>query len=644
MKRILASVLSIMLFAGLISAQKQDPVLMTINGKEIGLSEFEYIYNKNNSANVVDKKTLDEYVDLFVIFKLKVEEAIAQGIDTTRAFRSELEMYRSQLAEQYLQKNNWTDHLIEEVYKRKKEEINASHILVRIPESGTTADTLKAYNKAMEIYKRAQKEDFAALAGEVSEDNSTRQNGGLLGWLPILRTPYSFETTAYNTDAGQVSKPVRTLLGYHIIKVNNRRPSQGEVRVAHVMLMHDRENPDSEALKARADSIHRCLVSGEDFAEMAKKHSDDVGTAQNGGELPWFGTGHMVPEFEEAAFAIKHTSHLSEPVKSAYGWHIIKLIDRKQTGSLEKEKSSLVTMIEQSELAAEKENAFISDLKEEYAFTENRASLNDFINAADLYALNDSAYGAAIENLNAPLFSFADRKYTQADFTNFLMGAPRPDRGVRSDFLIKKYNDFVNVTIKQYERDNLGAKYPDYRNLMQEYHDGILLFEVMNKEVWEKASQDKEGLAVFFENNRNDYSWSEPYYKGRVIQAMDKSSLKAAKNILKRADNDSIDSYIKNRVNDSIQYVKVQKGLWAKGENELVDQKIFKTGKLTPSGDYPYVFFSGKLLKNPEEYSDVRGSITANYQDYLEKVWVQSLREKFPVVIDDKVLKQVKKN
>ena len=646
MKQFFASVLGIILISSSISAQQPSPTLMKINGKKIGVSEFEYIFNKNNSNNVIDKKSLEEYVDLFVVFKLKVEEAIAQGIDTTQAFRSELEMYRGQLAEQYLKVDGAMDKLLQEAYERKKEEVEVSHILIRIPETGTSADTLQAYNKAMTIYKRTQKEDFEKLARATSEDQSVAQNGGRVGWISTMRTPYSFENVAFNTPVGKVSEPVRTVFGYHIVKVNDRRQSAGEIKVAHIMLMNNRENPEANApFEARADSIYKAVKAGENFGELAKKISQDPGSASQGGELPWFGGGQMIPEFENAAFALKNPGDISLPLKSQFGWHIIKLIDKKPLAGFNELKATLEGQLEQSEHANEKEMAFANKLKKEYKFTENPAALADFIKLSDQYAITDSMYAVEANKLNGTLCSFADVLLSQSEFAKFLLPAVRAARGVKSDFIKNKYNEFLISQLTAYERNHLTSKYPDFHNLMQEYHDGILLFDVMNKEVWEKASTDKAGLTKYFEANKAQYAWTEPHYKGRVILAKDKATLKAAANILKRADRDSIDNYLNKRLNDSIQYVKVEKGLWKKGENPNVDEKIFKTGKVSPSKDYPYVLVSGKLLKTlPEDYTDVRGAITANYQDYLEKEWISYLKKKYPVEIDEKVLKTVKKN
>lgn len=646
MKKVFVSLLVLVLASNALMAQQSDPVLMKINGKNIPLSEFEYIYNKNNSNNVVDKKSLDEYVDLFVNFKLKVEEAITQGLDTTQSFKSELGMYRNQLAEQYLNDSKALDKLVEEAYSRKTEEVEVRHILFRIPETGTSADTLQVYNKALAIWKRAQKEDFESLAREVSEDPSVAQNGGYVGWISTMRTPYSFENMAYSTPVGKVSKPVRTFIGYHIIKVEGKRQSQGEVKVSHILLMNDRQHPENNvSVKQRTDSIYQRILAGDDFGELAVKLSQDPGSARQNGELPWFGSGQMIPEFENAAFALRNKGDVSQPVESQFGWHIIKLIDKKPVGSFDDLKASLEGQIKQNERNKMTGDSFAENLKKEYNFTQEPNSLADFLKLSDNYAPSDSMFAVEARKMNLPMFSFGGQQFTQKDFADYLLSGARTFRGVRSDFIQDNYKEFVNSRLVAYEQTQLDRKYPDFHNLMQEYHDGILLFEVMNNEVWEKATKDTEGLKRYFEANKAEYAWAKPHYKGHIIHAKDKATMKAAQKIVKRALQDSISTYLNKRLNDSIQYVKVEKGLWVEGENPVIDFRIFKKGTYTPSKEYPYYFVAGKMLKTlPEEYSDVRGIVTANYQDYLEKEWIAGLRKKYPVTIDEKVLKTVKKN
>lgn len=709
MKRKISTITLFAFFAlsGSIFAQGNDPVLMKINGKPVLKSEFEYIYNKNNTNNSLDKKTLEEYVDLFVNFKLKVEEAKTQGIDTTKSFVSELSGYRTQLTKPYLTDSKVEEDVLVEAYNRSKEDIDVSHILIRIAQGATPADTLKAWNTALSALKRLQKEDFEKVAKAMSEDPSAEQNGGHLGYISAFRTVYPFETAAYNTPVGTLSKPVRSAFGYHIIKVNARRASQGEVLVAHIMKFTEKEisihndfpkialdsisklieikktktkpiydsfakriasknnisKTTLDSIVARIemanrivaknkmakntiDSIAKCIAAGDDFGKLAATYSDDKGSAAKNGELPWFGTGRMVPEFENAAFALKKAGDISEPIQSQFGWHIIKLIDKKGLAPFDEIKADLERKVKRDERANRGQEAFTAKLRAAYNYQLNKPAITEMYSLVSEKVAIDSAFLAKSAKLSKALFTFATKSYTQADFVKYLTENPTSDKAIATELLNDKLKAYEDRELLAFEDTQLEKKYPDFRFLIQEYHDGILLFEVSNKEVWDKASKDTQGLETYFKAHKDVYTWEKPHYKGRVIYCKDKATLKAAKAIVKKSDIDSIDKYLPARLNDSIQYVKIEKGLFVQGENKVVDNFIFKVKeKPAITAEYPLVFVTGKMLKfTPEDYSDVRGLVTADYQEYLEKEWIAALRAKYPVEVNQEVLKTVKKN
>jgi len=628
-------------------AQTYDPVLMTINGKPVLKSEFEYIYNKNNTNNSLDKKTLDEYVDLFINFKLKVEEAKRQGIDTTASFLGELSGYRSQLTKPYLTDSSVDEALLHEAYERSKTDLDVSHILIRIPQNATPSDTLKALNEINGIWKRLEKESFAKVAKEVSQDQSAEQNNGHIGWISAFRTVYPFETAAYNTAVGSYSAPVRTAFGYHIVKVHARRNSLGDVLVSHIMILTSKGNEaQNKKAKVTIDSLYQRVLAGDDFGALAKKYSQDKGSAVKNGELPWFGSGRMVPEFETAAFALKNVGQISKPVQSAYGWHIIKLLNKKGLAPFDELKAELESKIKRDERANKGQQVFLDRLRSEYDYKLITANLEEFYKLLKNKKLSDSTFIADAAKLNKPLFSFDGKYYSQSDFAQYLKKNQGTDKMTPSEIIDGKLKAFADAELLAYEDSQLENKYDDFRFLMQEYHDGILLFEVSNKEVWDKASKDTQGLIKYFNKHKVDYTWEKPHFKGRVIFCKDKETLNAAKLIVKKSAADSIDKYLKVRLNDSIQHVKVEKGLYVQGDNKVVDSEIFKSKeKYVPATDYPYFFVEGKLLKNkPEDYSDVRGLVTADYQEYLEQEWIKALRAKYPVTVDQNVLKTVKKN
>ncbi len=630
--------ISVFSFSLLSFAQGQDPVLMKINGKDITRSEFEYIYNKNNSNNELDKKTLEEYVDLFVNFKLKVAAAEDAGLDTTKAFKSEFQGYRQQLVKPYLTDESVDEKNALEVYNRLKENVEASHILVRVAPDASEVEINEAYNKANKARQRILKgEAFDKVAREVSEDPSVAQNGGYLGYFTAMQMVYPFEDAAYNLKIGEVSEPVRTDFGYHVIKVTNRRPDIGKILVAHIFkfLPQDASKEREQELKSEMDSIYNALLNGADFAEMAKSKSEDRGTAARGGELPWIGLHQTVKEFEDIAFNLKK-DEISKPFNSPNGIHIVKLIDRKQIEPFEEKKDEITRRLNRQGRGNKGVEALIAKLKNDYRYSFNEG-VADQTKAAlsQLQELKGDTIASKSINVSGSLFTLAGKGYPAQAFLEWA-----DSRTGNPDKLIE---DYVNKEILNYEDSQLEKKYTDFGHLMREYRDGILLFEISNNLVWDKASKDDEGLASYFKKNKSDYAWKNPRFKGIIVHCKDKSIEKQTKKLLKKQPEDEWLNMVRTTFNnDSVTNVKVVKGLYAKGDNKYVDKLIFKTGSYEPVEDFPYTFVIGKRLKRgPETYKDVRGPVTADYQNYLETAWIDELRNKYKVEINEEVLKTV---
>lgn len=575
MKKLFFSIVAI---CSTVMAMGQDKVLMTIDGQPIMASEFMYIYEKNNQETSMEKKTLNEYVDLFINFKLKVREAQVQGIDTTEAFQKELKGYRAQAIPKYMRDQEAIDSLVKMSYNRLAKDRRAAHIAIACPMNSDDSTQAMALAQIEKARKRVLSgEDFFAVAKEVSTDPGVAENNGELGWITPFRYVYSFENAVYTTPVGEVTPIFRSAYGYHIALVEEER-EHIEVRAAHIMKMVPRgDSAATAAAKLVIDSIYQVVEGGADFAEVAKKESDDKGSGMRGGDLGWFGRGYMVKPFEDAAFAMKDSGDVSEPFMSNFGWHIIQFGGRRGILPFDEMKADILKKVQRDERMQEAERSFIAKGRAEYQL---------------------------------------------------------PD-------------SMTDEQVKQYIDDNLEVKYEDLRHLVQEYHDGILLFDVSLKEVWDKASQDTDGLTKFFQTHRGQYAWEKPKYKGYVIYARDEKVAKAAKAIIKNANPDSIDSYIHQRINisDSITYVKITRGLWSEGQNKVVDKLGFKLKGATfeSKEDLPVTYVVGKKIKAPEDYTDERGKVTSDYQDALEKTWIETLRAKYPVVINQEVLDALNK-
>lgn len=623
--------------------QINDPVLVRIGNKDITKSEFQYSWNKNNSNAFPDKRTLDEYVDLFVNFKLKVLEAEAEGIDTTSSFINELRGYRRQLTEPYLTDKNTEEALINKAYDRIKEYSEVSHILLRIGCDASPKDTLSVYQHAMNVYKRAiNGEDFAKLAKEFSEDRSSN-DGGYLGFTTGCHLPYPFENAAYDIPVGGVSKPVRTQDGYHIVKVHSRRPAPGQYRSGHILKVVP-QNASPEEQTAAKDSIYKiynALKNGESFQKYATERSDDHNAASRNGEYNMMYCGSLPIEYENAVFKLK-VGEFSEPFLSKYGWHIVKALEFKPYPDLEQMREGLSNVIARDERSQIPKKTFVERLKKEYNYTFYKENFEPFIKAFE--EIGDSGDSTNFKSLFASevsLFTLNDQNFTQKQFSAFLS-----HKKIVIGNLNESYSDFVQDRVMAYEDSQLENKYPEFRHLMQEYRDGILLFDISNKEVWEKASKDTTGLASFFASNKVKYSWEKPHFKGYIVQCANASVARQAKKMVKKLEADSITTVLKRTFNnDSITLVKIDHGLYEQGENANVDFLAFKKGNLDTKTGFPEIFIKGYVLeKGPETYNDVCGLVISDYQNYLDAKWLEYLKGKFKVIVYKDIVNSVNKN
>lgn len=631
-------------------AKKQDPVLMTIGNTKVTVSEFENVYHKNNNKeSASNDKSLNDYVDLFVNFKLKVKEAEELGLDTVKSFKEELAGYRKQLAQPYLTDKDVNEKLLRETYDRMQEDIHASHILVKVTENALPKDTLEAYNKIMKIRNRILKgENFNKVAAEkgVSDDPSAKDNGGDLGFFTSLQMVYPFESAAYSTKVGDVSMPIRTRYGYHIIKVTERRKAQGEVLVAHIMVKTTPNMTKEDSLNAytKITEIHNKLKAGSKFEELSQEFSDDKTSAKKGGELPWFGTGKMPLEFEKAAFAIANKGDYSQPMRTKYGWHVIKLVDKRGLASFEDMKNELKAKVTKDSRSQVGRASLIAKVKSEYKFKENPKLVDEFVKVLDSTLFDGRWDVAKAAGLKKPLFNFNDKIYTQADFANYI--ASHQSKRPKTDYklvLNQFYKQFVEESAVAYEEARLDQKYPEFKALMQEYRDGILLFELTDQKVWSKAVKDSVGSKAFYEKNKTNYMWDERAEATIYTAADDKIAAKVRSLMKKKKSEKDILTAVNK---DSQLNLQTETRVFNKGENEFVDKNWnpgISADMKSEKDKKTVIVVTTKLLKpEPKSYTDSKGMVTADYQNYLEKEWIASLKAKYPVTIDKAVLSTIK--
>ncbi len=691
-----------------------DPTVMTVDGKAVPRSEFEAIYKKNNKDAPVTKEALDEYLDLFINYKLKVREAEVLGMDTIGKFKNELDGYRKQLARPYLIDRELNEALIKEAYDRSQMEVRASHILHTLAADASPEDTLAAWKRIVAVRDRILKgEDFASLAKGKggSDDPSAQKNGGDLGWFSALQMVYPFESAAYNTKVGEVSMPVRTRFGYHIIKVVDRRAARGQVKVAHIMMRStDQDTPEKQgAVEQRIKEVADQLATGKiTFADAALKYSEDESSNTKAGELPMFGTGKMIEEFEDAAFALDKPEQIGAPIRSRYGWHIIRLLEKQPPQSFDAAKTELKNKISRDSRAEITQKAFIERLRKEYgfmAYPKNTAALialidtnvfkkgtsesdtllrknvvegpfemkgarykrellgaisgGKLLNAKsrqydemtqtmeDTVVVRTIMEGWAYDRkkaakLTKPVFSFTGGTFTQKDLLDHIETKQRRDRTIPMKELVdQRFNEMVDEKIMAYEDAGLEQKYPDFRMLMKEYRDGILLFELTDQKVWGKAVRDTAGLEAFHAEHRTDFMW-DTRYEGDLYTCANAAVAKQVRALHKKGKRGDEIATVVNKADPLA--LTVESGFFT------ADQKPFLKGITQPGPssdikvDDRVVIADLKGVRQPEAKTmeEARGLITAAYQDSLEKAWIAELRAKYPVAVDQDVLYSIK--
>ncbi len=622
--------------------EKPDPVLFSIGNSSIGLSEFQYVYNKNNasSADAYTQKSLEDYLNLYINFRLKVKEAEALGMDTVQAINKELDTYRQQLAKSYLFDKEVNEQLIAEAYQRMQKEVRASHILFSIEDSGLPADTLDAYKKALEVRKRLLKgEDFEKLAKQFSADPSAKTNGGDIGFFTVFQTVYPFENAAYNLKKGEISMPVRTRFGYHIVKVTDTREATGKMKAAHILFktpLNATPEQEKEVL-VKAQQVYSDIKAGKGtFEEMVEKHSEDRQTFKKGGVLPEFSIGKMVLEFENAAFALKKDGDISEPVKTEFGFHIIKRISRESLPDFETAKNDLKKKVERDSRSSIAKNKMVEKIKAEYGFKEYKEPREQLFTIIGDKILEPKFEIVQKIALTTPLFQLAGVNYTQQDFVDYVQNKQKKKR---TEPALKVFNDYYDLFVEDkclaYEETQLERKYPDFKNLMKEYRDGILLFELTDKKVWSKAVTDTAGLKAFHETIKTKYMWNERVETETYI--VKPELVKAVKKLVVKGKLSAGEIAAKYNAKDS-KAVQFEMNTLEKGQNERVDKMAWVANTLSEdftNADNTISFIKIKKVipPTPKELNDAKGFIISDYQEYLEKTWIAELKEKYPVKV-----------
>lgn len=658
MKKILYS-LALLGFVGIGStamAQKSsDPVLFTYGGKEVGKNEFLRMYTKNinNQKPDFSEKALREYLTLYSRFKMKVAEAEKLRMDTLPNIQSELGTYKKQLAKTYLTDNEMTDKLVKEAYDRMKKDVRVAHILVNVPRG--TDDTAAAYKKIDSIYKAAQQGvDFAALAKSLSEDKPSAAKGGDVGYFTAMQIPaYNFENMAYNTPIGGISLPFRTVFGYHIVKKLEERPARGEIQVSQIMINTKKSEGEAGAAvaKQRVDSILTALRKGASFELMVERFSDDKFSKNTKGMLATFGVGQMVPEFEDAAFNLKKPGDLSDPVRTEYGYHIIRLEKKVPLRPFDTLKNDLKKRVERDGRIDVARDMYTYKIKQKLNYKDDASALMELINAIpDSTLRNGSFKGSDYGRFTKSLFQMTGTVFTQADFANYIQDYTKGKiYGAKELTLKSLFKNYSEKALYDYQENKLIDENEEYRNLLTEYRDGIMLFELTDRKVWSKASQDTSGLDRFYQANKAKYMWPANLVKANLYRAQDEEYAKRVIKALNDPGVNATQEEVGKAANgDGAQNRVVYES--GKFERNRFPEKLkLEAGKYAPyyrndDGSYSIVDVK-ELYDTPTQktLSEARGYVISDYQEFLEKQWIADLEATYPLVVKEGTLKSMVK-
>ena len=642
LKFLLLVVFSFTLFA--VQAQSKDvTVFIDFGDEQVTKAEFKRVYQKNNSGEIISKSTVDEYLDLYINFKLKVKEAVSLGMDKDKAFIKELSGYRKQLAQPYLTADGIMEELKQEAYQRLKEDIKASHILIKLDQDASPEDTAAAYKRAVRVKKNLENgQDFELMAKQYSDDPSAKTNGGDLGYFTSFYMVYPFESAAYNTKKGEISDIVRTQFGYHVLKVTDRRPAVENIKVAHILISSDKELSKTNYPEGKIKEIYAKIEQGENFEDLAAQFSDDTRSASEGGELPMFGVGRMVPEFEQAAFSLQKDGDSSEPFQTQYGWHIVKRKQFAPIGDYETIQAELTQKIKKDSRANLSQSAVIKKIKAQYGFKENLKERDDFYKVVDSTFFKGQWTADRAANLKKELFKIGEKSVNQQEFATYLQN-DKSKKIIDNRVLVNaRYDAFKRAMILNYKNNMLDGEYPDFRYLMQEYHDGILLFNLTDELVWSKAVKDTTGLQNFYEQNKEKYKWDKRV-DAVVFSALNEKVTAQVKQMLQ--EDKDLKEIIEEVNRPSQLNLRYENKKYSTGENEMIDQINWEKGiskNVTLNGRTQFVQIKEILEPTYKTLDDSRGLITSDYQYFLEKEWIAKLRSDNKFEVDKKILKELK--
>lgn len=623
-------------------SQDKDAVLLKVDGQPIMASEFLRVYNKNlDLVKDESQKDIDGYLKLFTEYQLKLKEAKRLKLDEDKNYQREFARYKKQLINNYISENKVTDALVREAYDRSNLDINAAHILVRL--DATATDTISAYNEVLALRNRVLKEGFDEVKAEMHNGNTIFLED--LGYFSAFKMVYDFESAAYNTPVGEISMPFRTQFGYHVVKVNDKRASRGTITAAHIMVNLSSKDSLRDP-EQRISEIYKKLNQGEKFESLAKQFSEDKSSASKGGEIIPFKSGQLSSiEFENQAFDLKNDGDVSKPFKTAYGWHIVKRIHLKPIESFEDLKASFETKVKRDSRSKLINEAMVAKLKKKYKIDYNAKAKAYFTSILTKEFYNRTWELPDNFNKKETLFSINNKIFTYEDFGNHLKTAQRIYTGKNTPFtsiIDEEFKSFFEKSIFQFREDNLEVENEEFANILKEYRDGLLLFDLMEKEVWNKASKDSVGLETYYNKNKSKYQWSD---RVDVVMASsaEKSNMKKILKLMKKGKSEEA-------INKALNTSDKQNVIFTKGTYKIDDSILpegFKVKKgvsdiYTHHDAFHVIDVKAVMPAGQKTLEEAKGNVINDYQSEIETNWINDLYNRFKIEVNEDVLKTIK--
>ncbi|NRR90819.1 peptidylprolyl isomerase [Winogradskyella undariae] len=623
-------------------SQESDEVLLKVADDSIMASEFIRVYNKNlDLVQDESQKDIDGYLKLFIEYQLKLKEAKRLKLDEDVSYQREFSRYKKQLIKNYIADNEVTDALVREAYDRSNIDINASHILVRLDASSN--DTISAYNQVLALRKRALEEGYDKVKKEMHDGKTIFLED--LGYFSAFKMVYDFETAAYNTKVGEISMPFRTQFGYHVVKVNERRGSRGTLTAEHIMVNFNPKDSLSNP-EARINDIYKKLNQGESFESLAKQFSDDKNSAKNGGKLAPFKSGQLSStEFEDVAFGLENDGDVSQPFKSAYGWHIVKRLSLEPVAPFEDLKATFESKVKRDSRSKLINEAMITKLENQYQITFNDKSKPYFVSILNDDFLSRNWVEPKDFKATETLFTINKTIFTYEDFAKHLKSAQRIHNAKNKDFeniVTTEFKNFYEKSILQYREDNLEVENKEYANILKEYRDGLLLFDLMEKEVWNKASKDSTGIETFYNTNKSKYLWKDRV-EVVIASSADKSKMKKIRKLMKKGKSEA---FIEEKLNtEDKQNVIFSKGTYTLEDSTLPSDFKAKEGvsDVYENHDAFHVIDVKTIIPAGQKtLEEARGNVISDYQEEIEANWINDLYERFKIDVNQATLDAIK--